>query len=187
MGCCEAGGDGRRRALHADDACSFEHRALLGAESLDLLFDQLPDIVGNSGFDRAKAIRESPLSIVLHDRAFVDQILDEIHHEQRVTFGALVNEPGESLLEAMPAQLHVQIRGDVAFAEVLERDFVAQTMRLQLALRAFQRMVAENHLDGPIGPDHHEPGRIAPPREVPDQVERRVIAPVQILEREYQR
>ena len=50
-----------------------------------------------------------------------------------------------------------------------------------------ERMAAERHLDRSIGPDHEEPRRIAPLRQRRHEVERRVIAPMQILQQQDQR
>ena len=71
--------------------------------------------------------------------------------------------------------------------QVLERQLLTQAVRLQLPLDAFQRVVAEDDVDRPIGADHHQPRRVAAPRQVADEIERRVVAPVQIFEHDDQR
>ena len=47
----KAGGDRHSRELHSRSAGRFQHSALVGAEPLDLLFDQLFDARRNSVFD----------------------------------------------------------------------------------------------------------------------------------------
>ena len=75
-----------------------------------------------------------------------------------------------------------QVLPDRILGEVLERKFVAEPVRLQLALDAFERMVAKDHVHRPVGPDHHQSRRVAPAREIGEQIERRIVAPVQVLE-----
>ena len=73
------------------------------------------------------------------------------------------------------------------FGQVLERQFLTEAVRLQLPLDALQRMLAEDDVDRPIRADHHQPCGVAAPGEVADQIERRVVAPVQILEHDDER
>ena len=47
----ESGGDCHRRTLHPNIARSFRHRPLVGAEPLDLSFDQLPKVFRNPQFE----------------------------------------------------------------------------------------------------------------------------------------
>ena len=48
----------------------------------------------------ATAPSQPPLSVGLHDDALVDQIVDEVDHEQRVAFAPLVNQPRQALFAA---------------------------------------------------------------------------------------
>ncbi len=60
-------------------------------------------------------------------------------------------------------------------------------MRLQLLGDPFERMATHDHLRGPIGAKHQQPRTLPPPGEVREQIEGRVITPVQVLEYQYQR
>jgi hypothetical protein len=47
-------------------------------------------------------------------------------------------------------------------------------------------MRLDDGVDGPVGAEHEEPRGLTPSRQPGDQVERRVVAPVQILEDEHE-
>ena len=51
----------------------------------------------------------------------------------------------------MAGQLDGEILRDGGLGQVLERQLPAQTVRLQLALDRLQRMLAEDHIDRPVG------------------------------------
>jgi hypothetical protein len=87
----------------------------------------------------------------------------------------------------MPREPDVEILCNGALTEILERKLVTQAVRLQLGLQAFQGVLAKDHIDGPVRADQQEPRRVAAPGEICHEVQRRVIAPVQVFEHEDQR
>src|SRR5262245_8123368 len=80
----ESRGNGDRRALHADDTRSLEDPSLVRTETLDLLLNQLSEAIRDPRLDFSEAAAQLPLARIHHDDALVNQILDEVHHEQWV-------------------------------------------------------------------------------------------------------
>ena len=149
-----------------------------------LTFSGTPDSMSATA---SPSVHDPSGSRVWNDDALVDQVLHHVDHEQRVAFGAAVNQPRQpprQLVAGTPAR---QILVDRFLRQVLERQLVTEAVRLQLPLDAFQRVLSEDHVHRPVGADHHQPRRIAAARQIGDQVERRVVAPVQIFEHENQR
>ena len=68
-----------------------------------------------------------------------------------------------------------------------ERQLLAAALKLEFVLDALQRMIAVDHLRGPVGAEHQQPRRPSPPREQREEVQRRRIAPVQIFEHQNER
>ena len=93
----ESRADRDRRTLHADDAGAFEHAPFVGAQTIDLSLDELPDVFRNAGLDVGERPSSSHSCPTLDDDALGEQVLDKIHHEQRIAFGAAVNEPRQPL------------------------------------------------------------------------------------------
>jgi hypothetical protein len=52
-----------RRAFHADHARAFERAALVGAQAIDVLFDQLPHVFGNARVDLRVLALQDPLAV----------------------------------------------------------------------------------------------------------------------------
>ena len=181
-GTFQRGANRDRRALHADNGRAFKGGSLVGAEPLDLFFNQLPDVVRHSRLDGGNGAPQLPRSVDTRDHAFVDQIVDQIHHEERVAFGPPVNESGQALVRRVAAKFRVQVLGDGLFGQILERQLVAEPVGLQLALDPFQRVLTQNHVDRTVRADEHQSCAIAPPGEVGNQIECRVVTPMKIFE-----
>ena len=85
-----------RRALHPDDARAFQNAPLVGVQPLDLSLDQLAHVFGNHTFNAGGVLLQRPGSIGLDDDRLVNEVFDEVHHEQWVAFGAAVNQTRET-------------------------------------------------------------------------------------------
>ena len=68
-----------------------------------------------------------------------------------------------------------------------QRHFHRQPPRHRLLLHCLQRVVAHDHLGGPIRGQEQQPRRLPPPRQHAQQVNRGDIAPVQVLQHYDQR
>jgi hypothetical protein len=113
---------------------------------------------------------------------------DDVHHEQRIALGALVDARRE------PLGLRFVERGeaprdvlrDLAPRQQPERQLAAQAARLQLLLGVEQRVVVEGRLRRTQGADDQQTRRLPAPRDAGDEVDRRAIAPLQVLEHQQQ-
>ena len=63
----------------------------------------------------------------------------------------------------------------------------AQPVQGQLLLDRLQGMPMHDHLHRPIRAQHQQPRRLAPPRQIRQQVQRGLITPVQVFEHQHQR
>ena len=57
---------------------------------------------------------------------------------------------------------------------------------MQFGLQPSQRVIAEDHIDWPVGADQQKTRRVTAPRQVRHEVQGRLIAPVQVLENDNQ-
>ena len=85
------------------------------------------------------------------------------------------------------AKARIEVRRHIGGRQQLERDLLAQPLRLQFLVHATQRVIGDRHLDRPEGADHQQSGRLATPGNTSDQVDGGRIAPLQVLEHEHQR
>src|SRR5262249_12996709 len=86
----------------------------------------------------------------------------------------------------MLCESNIEIVGDSLRLEVFKRDFVTQSMGLKIQLYVPQWMFAERDVHWTVGCDDQQPRRIALSCKIGDQIERRVIAPVQIFEHQHE-
>ena len=68
--------------------------------------------------------------------------------------------------------------------ETTEGELLAAPARTQVGRESPQWVATENDFGRPVGGEHHQPTRFRPLRDVREHVERRRIAPVQILQDE---
>src|SRR5258706_1425224 len=97
-----------------------------------------------------------------------------------------MNECGETRWKTR-GKVRGQVRSPVSDDKPFERDLFAQSVKLQIALETLQRTTGKYDVQGPISPHDGKPRRVAPASQRRKDVERRRIAPVQILEHENQR
>src|SRR6202023_602831 len=81
----------------------------------------------------------------------------------------------------------IQIRRDICFAQQLEPQLLAISVKFELLLHRAQRVIAREHLGWSIRPENEQARRLSSPGDRRNQFERRKIAPVEIFEREHQR
>src|SRR5262249_45197839 len=78
-----------------------------------------------------------------------------------------------------------QVSGDVPLVEELERDLLAQAVDPQLLHERAQGMPCDDDVHRPVAYEDENASRLLPAGEHPEQVERRVVAPVEVLEHEH--
>ena len=125
--------------------------------------------------------------LVRGDQACADQVVDGVDHEQRVALRPVVDECRQLARKPMRGEPRRQIFRNRLLAQVLEGQLFALLLGSQLLLDGLQRMPARDELCRPVRTNDHQPGFAPLPRQVRDQVQRRVVAPVQVLQHEHQR
>src|SRR5262249_60290719 len=80
-----------------------------------------------------------------------------------------------------------EICGDVRRVEKRQRDLVALPSDAQLLKERLQRMSRYDDVHWTVAPENEQPRRLLPTCQHPEEVERRMITPVQILEYENER
>ena len=74
---------------------------------------------------------------------------------------------------------------DVGLLQPLERQLTSQAVHHQILLERLERTVGHDDVRRTVCADHEQSGRFSPPGDRGDDVERRVIGPVEILEDEH--
>ena len=126
----ESSPDGRRRAFHADDAGAFEHHTFVGTEPLDLFLDQLLDVLRNIRFELTELALQLPAAVRLDEDLFVDQVVHQVDHEQRIAIRAAVDRSSKPSRELESRKLQSQILDDRVLGQIFERKFMTETVRL---------------------------------------------------------
>ena len=86
-----------------------------------------------------------------------------------------------------PAQPSGHIRRHVRGGQELEPQLAPLAPPTQLLGHAAQGMPPEQHVHGTIRPQHQQPRRLGPLRQVGEGLDRRVIAPLQVFQEQHQR
>ena len=107
--------------------------------------------------------------------------------EQRHSVGALVQRAHERFVAGDRWRSFRHVVGDLAFGERIEHDLLAQVMQAQLVPQRVERMVERHDLGEAKACKPHEPRAAAAPRDVVDELDRRAVAPMQVLGHQQQR
>jgi hypothetical protein len=114
------------------------------------------------------------------------QVLGQVNHEQRLAGGAPVHRRRRRL-----DRFGRQAAGDIGphrrRIQAGQRQLPALVMRLQFLLERLERMFPHDQLHRPIGADHQQPRRFGPAGQNRQRLDAGMIAPVQILQHQYQR
>jgi hypothetical protein len=93
----------------------------------------------------------------------------------------------EAVRQLLGREPQAQVALDLRRAQELERDLAAAPAELEVHLEAAQGMTVHHELDRPIGRDHEQARGLGAVGEERQEIERRVVAPVQVLEDEDER
>src|SRR5215469_5471410 len=157
----ESGSDRHRRTFHTHNAGTLEDRSLVRSEPLDLLFDQGAKIFRNAEFHTRWISLQCPVRLPSGDDLFAYQVFDGIDHEQGIAFGTPVNRPRQTTRKMMAGEPDGKVLRDRIFIQIFEGQFVAQIVRLQFSLNAFEGMIAENYFNRTVGSNDHQARRLA--------------------------
>jgi hypothetical protein len=109
------------------------------------------------------------------------EIVDDIDNEQRQPAGVIVQLVNESFVNGRARQLTGQVFGYLDLGERIEHDLFTQAVQTQLLTQLLQRMRLSYHLHEPERAEPHDSRRRRAPREVVQQPQRGVVAPVQVF------
>ena len=130
---------------------------------------------------------DHPRALLLDDSPRVVQIPDEIGHEERAALGLGVNRRREIRREPVARKLERQVALDVARPEKTQLLLLEHAPPLQLAANPEKRMLREGHVGCAVAEHDHEPQIRQPAGQVVEDVDRRHICPVQVVDEEHQR
>ena len=98
-----------------------------------------------------------------------------------------VDDGGDVVVYHRAAETILQICPHVAPAQILERDLPALTVHAQRRHDVGERVVEHRRLRRPIGTQEHDSRPLGPLREHRYEIHRALVAPVQVLQDQYQR
>ena len=171
-------------ALHARHR---EQAAIQLFEPVDLAADRSLDRLGQLARDVRGRVRQVPAPAVPDEIAAIAQVPHQVHHEERVPLGLLVNQRDERGRERVARELEPEIALDVGPIQVVERALDERVGRLQLPRDRQERVARDGHVRGPVGDEHQQPHAVEAAGQVVQHVDRRRVGPVQILEEEHER
>ena len=184
----ESRGHGRRVERRPGDARHLEHVPLLGRHEPQLPHDQLPEVVGHVLLDGRPGGRQSPAGPVLGQPAPGEEIVHQHDHEQGIAVRVGVDDGGDvTVHSSTPLKRRSRYAATSFLAQVLERDLGAPAPRAQRGQHLLDGMIEHRRQGRPVRPQQHRLRALRPLREHRDDVDRALIAPVQILQDEHQR
>ena len=178
-----AGSDGGDRKGVAGHARRLQNLPILVRCLLETVLDELAHVQGNRVRHRGR-IEPRLLGSVLLQRP--DQLVHDAGQEERVAPGPTVEHVRELLDIGESATPLTKQGRHVVPGEIVEDEFRRLWLVPKLPEHAAQRRVVEHRFKRAIGPEHEQPGRVTATRHVGQPIERRVVAPLQVLEDEDQ-
>src|SRR5262245_19410729 len=179
-------GDGRGAELLTHGTRNLQDLALAVAQVLELQLDQAPQIIRNSRCDVLEPTGEGPFAIPLNQHAPRDEIVSDVDDEERIAFRSLVNRIRKSrrfgVAEVLGAELTHQIFADFRGSESAEPQETAMPRHRQLGKQSSERLIPWQTLDRAYGAHDQEPRGLPAPRDETKPVQRRCVAPLQILQ-----
>src|ERR1051325_3986696 len=109
------------RKLDPCDTRCFQCSLLVGPEIIDLSFDHLPDVVRHADFDVIDIDAQVPPAGTLNNQARLQEVVDGIHHEQRVPISAAVYQLCESSREPVAGKSDHQVITSGCDVQVFKR------------------------------------------------------------------
>src|SRR5215216_2775256 len=119
------------------------------------------------------------------DQPLRQEVFDCVDHEQRVALGSFVDQPGQLFRKTITRKDDGQVLRDCFRAEIGQRQLLALLLGKQLLFDSFERMSTRDQLRVAISSNQHQVRGPDSRCEVRDQVERRVVAPVQVFKNQH--
>ena len=117
------------------------------------------------------------------------QVVQHVGQEQGQAVGVTVQRPRQPLTLALPtrAQALQHIAVHLACGEGLQHQLLAQLVQLKLAAQCLQWGIVDRQVGWPKAGHQHPARGAAPARQVAQQADRRLVAPVQVFKQKQQR
>ena len=157
-----------------------------GREGLDAPQEQLPQPHRQTRHLRRGPLAQRPLPRPPHHHLLLHQMLHDGDHEQRIAVRARRDQAREGGGHR-PAQPSGHIRRHVRRGQELQPQLAPLAPAIQLLDHPTQGMRLEQHLHRPIRPQHQQPRRLGPLRQVGEGLDRRGITPLQVFQDQHQR
>ena len=178
----------RRIEIHALHGGGRQQLPGIVAKRVQLPLDHAAHRFGQFAFDGRKALREHPAAArILDEDAPTPQIAEQIDQEERVPFRPLVDQSDEFFRERVVGELQRDVFRDGRWLQVLKVDLPARAPRLQIELQRQERVLRLDQLRGPIRHHHREAHRGQPVGQISEQVHRRAVGPMEIVEKHHYR
>src|SRR5262249_51491740 len=178
---------GDRRKLDSGDRGNFEQSLLVPIDPLDLLFDHLSDAVGHAKFQIAQLNRQTPTAVAFRDQALRLKVVDCVHEKEGIAVRSLMKQRRQSVGQGVVNISPLEVARDRLLVEVLKRKLLTEPVCLQFLFHSLQRMIAYRDIHRAVGQNQHHPRRLSPPCKIRNQVERRVVAPMQVFDQKDER
>jgi hypothetical protein len=175
------------RKLLADHARGLEHALLLRAEPIELDVDHLLHRVRPVRGDVVDRRHEPPPPAVLADHPARHEVVEDRHDEQRRPAGDAVHRRDEAGREGVPREPHLDEARDGARRDPVERHGRGVRARHEAAHHAVERMRDGLRLRASRRRDHEEPRALAPLAEEREQIDRRDVRPLKVLQHDHDR
>ncbi len=156
-------------------------------QRLELALHRAADRRRQLAFDGHQVVGEHPAPVLLAYLLPPPQIPQQIGHEQRVAFAALVHEAGEVGRERVLRELQGDVLRDRAQVERARHDLPAHPAGVEVELDRQERVPPLRQVRRPAGGNHQQPRAVDPPGEIRQQIGGRWIGPVHVIERQHDR
>ena len=191
----ERGRDGAGGKLAAGGASRLEDPLILVGQALDLPLDQMPQALRKDIAERLHWLPQSPGSLLLREDPLRHELIEQRGEKERISVGDLEGrcpEGGWELVggdgwELVGGETKREIPLHVRLGERPESELARMTARQQTSPGRSERMPADDDVGRPVGAEEEEARWLFAHRERRKQVDRRRVAPLEIVEPENQR
>ncbi len=177
----------RRIEVDALDGCRTEQASIVIVERIDLALHETSNRLRQFPAQRRQILADDPRAILLLEHLPPAEVAQQIDDEERVAFGALLDEAGESARERMIRELQREIAIDRGLVEISGRDFPAGAARNEVELERQERVLCLRELGRPARGDDQQPHRVDSPRKISDEIGRRGVRPVHVVKTQHDR
>jgi hypothetical protein len=183
----ERGRNDRHRELVAGDARGHDNASFIVAETVELPLDHVRDRSGNLAGETTDIGTERDRTVAHPDRPGAFELVHQRHHEERIPLAAPVDERGEAVRERVPGESGPEVLRRCCLGQGGQRELHGVAVQRELGSDRLERVPARQDVLGAIRADHQEPCGLPPACEHCDEIQRRTVAPMQVLDDQDQR